>query len=399
MSRAAPPQPAGMPLLLDRLRSALGAEHVDESAVPRLRCAPGSAAQVAEVLNAARIGGVRVSLASHRDALVQLDLGRLAQVVHTDEDSLLCEVQAGASLAAVERHLRGVGLTLGPLPPRTLLRTVGAVLSAPRPAEASLLLGRLRDRAPRVTAVMPDGQELALPVAVAPRRATGPELRQLLIGARGRAGVLTSATLQVARVPAAVRCAGWFFPGPGSLSAMAALCDVQRLHGGTAPADLQVLSLALLRTLADAGELPPLPGAGAAGGDERGAALLVRADGPAAFCKAQLQRLRQLLGDSGTELPEALCGRWLGMGPVREPGEAVLPQWPRHERALLGPSPAMLAEAFDGCRGPRLLCGVHLHGAALCADQGLPEQVPGADAAGPVLGALLRERYPEPVLC
>jgi FAD/FMN-containing dehydrogenase len=374
-----PALPSGLSLLLDRLRGVVGPDHVSPAAPPFIRVRPGSAAEVTGVLQAAAIGGVRASLQGAPEALVHLDLGRLDQLLSVSATSLLCEAQAGLRLCDLEHRLRERQLTLGPLPAPTLLRTLGAVLAAPRPPEASPALGRLCDRAARLVAVVPfrgPAREMAVPAQVAPRRASGPDLRHLLIGSRGRTGIIAAATLVLSRAAAETRCAGWMLPSAGA--AVGRLCEGFFALGGTGPADLQVASPELLRQAAPQAALPP----GAA-------ALLVRAEGPAAA-----EQVRRFAPEA-PPLPDELCRLWLGDPPPQpEPLRERAAWWPATARAL-PLLPAALTAAFAGAPGPRLICGVHLHGAALCTNVPCPPERGETD----LLERIRAEIDPQGLLC
>lgn len=382
---AAPPPPdapSGRALLLDRLRERLGPTQVEEGGA-HIRCRPGSAAELGDALQAASVGGVRASCTGAPAALLHLELSRLTTVA-LDEVSLLCTAGAGLTLGALEAALRERGLSLGPVPAPSRRRSLGAALGAPRPAEASPLLGRLRDRAVRIEAVLPrsDGwRPLLLPALPAPRRAAGPDLKQLVIGGGGQSGVITAATLPVVRPGPATRYLGFSLPIG---RAAAALCALLRRTGGAGPADAMILG----------GALAAVDGAAASG---EGAALLVRAEGPGALVEAQAALLAALCGDAEA-LPGAFCQAWL------DGEEAQAARIPAGQRALPALSPVELGQLLGACGGPRLLCGVHLHGAALCAEPGalaaLPAPPPGQDSGAARLRELLRAQLdPHALLC
>lgn len=228
---------------------------------PYIRCRPGDGAQVAAALAAARVGGVRASCTFAREALLHLDLSRLDRVA-VDGKTLLCTAGAGISLGRLQSAVRAHGLSLGPLPPKSLPRTLGAALAAPRPSEASPSLGRLRDRPRQVQAVLPGQGEMDLPVRPAPRRAAGPDLKQLLIGSRGKVGILVSATLPLVRPGPERRLVGWMLPTVEA--AARALWQVLHGLGGIGPMDLQLVAPGLLRAAASGTELPAGGGAAAA---------------------------------------------------------------------------------------------------------------------------------------
>jgi FAD/FMN-containing dehydrogenase len=186
---------AAAELVLDRLSQAVGPAHATILDGGRLSVRPGSAAEIVDVIRIAAEIGVSVGVGVTSG--VALDLGRMCNVLHLDETSLLVSVQAGMTFEALESVLTERGLTLGPLPPTSRTRTIGALLAAPRPSEASPATGRFTQQVSGVVALLADGTEVA--TRVAPRKATGPDLLHALVGARGTLGLVTAATLRMAR--------------------------------------------------------------------------------------------------------------------------------------------------------------------------------------------------------
>ncbi len=222
-------------LYLERLASAVGAQHASSDG-GRTRARPGSAAEIADVMRVAREAGVTVGVGV---APLALDLSRMRNILHLDETSLLVTVQAGMTAQALDALLQERGLHLPALPPISRARTLGALLSAPRPSEASPTWGRFSASCAGVTAVLADGTEVS--TRVAPRKATGPDLMYALVGSRGTVGVITSATLRVLRRGELREEAAWAFP-----SLREALMGARAiLVGGGRPFDLQIASTVL----------------------------------------------------------------------------------------------------------------------------------------------------------
>ncbi len=193
-------------LYADRLRCTVGAARVERARDQKgendqIVVHPGAATEVTDVLRVAEEMGARVGVRDlPHDAKrvpIIVDLSRMRQVLHLDETSLLCTVQAGVTAGALEELLGRRNLTLGPLPTPSLTRTIGALLSVPRPSEARPRLGRFIAACAGVSAILGDGTELS--TRVAPRKATGPDLLQALLGSHATLGILTSATLRIAR--------------------------------------------------------------------------------------------------------------------------------------------------------------------------------------------------------
>lgn len=347
--------PAG---LREPLRALLGPERVEPGA---LRCAVRSTAEVQAVVRLARAHGVPVSCArrasSQQASGVQLDLSGMAQVAPVRTEALLVEAQAGITLWQLEQGLRAQGLTLGPLPPWTWTRTLGAALAAPQPAEASLGAGRLRDRRVRVTTVLLTGRELTAPPTPAPRRAAGPELAQALLGSGAALGVITAAMLRVARRPATEHWLGWLLDD--ELEALRALELARSLHGGTVLSEVVLCHRELLERAVDPATLPP-----------GRLALLVASTAPGALASAALRLLSARIFSQRDALPEALCRELYGSERLFSAGASLADAarlgsgWPQHQRPLHGPLGEQAA-LLRAQAGPYLVAGVHLHGATL----------------------------------
>jgi len=343
--------------LLARLGGVVGGAHVAlDGDASRIAVRPGSASEIVGLLRIAREERALVTVGDREPLpeprarpVLRLDLGRLANVQQLDEASLLVLAQAGLRLGALEARLRERGLTLGPLPPATLARTLGAVLAAPRPSEATPR-GRLLDRCAAVDAVLADGTDLS--TRLAPRKATGPDLMHVLLGTRGATGVLTAAWLRLARRPPHRSFAGFAFPAGPS-----ALATARRLLGrGARPAELVLVDAALVA--------PPLRTALREGEREL---LLGLFDGARELADAEESLLAALAGAGGRALPPPLVEGWF-----------------QHQAGATGLAerfvPATdLARAWWERRAPSLVRGLHDAGAALLGDA--PPTAPAPDAA------------------
>jgi FAD/FMN-containing dehydrogenase len=224
---------------------------------------PGSPAELAAALKALPKGH-RVSFDASVGTVEIIDLSRLCDVVRLDETSLTVTVQAGISAAALEATLAERELTLGPLPPDSRQRTIGALLAAPRASEAAPRFGRFTRRCLALHAVLGDGREVS--TRAAPRKATGPDLMHALLGARGSTGLIATATLRLER-RSPERAMAFRLPS------LAVAADAARaiLYAGIRPADLRVC----------------------------GPELVVILDGPAALAAAEAARTIALAAERG----------------------------------------------------------------------------------------------------
>lgn len=130
---------------------------------------------------------------------VQIDLGRLDGIPRISEHSSFVEVEAGVVVERLEVLLEAHDLTLGPLHPRSLGLSVGAALARNILVRRSTGLGELADVCFAVRGLLPTGE--AVETRAVPRPSAGPDLARVLVGTRGRYGIITKAALRVTRRP------------------------------------------------------------------------------------------------------------------------------------------------------------------------------------------------------
>ena len=248
--------------LITALTTVIGADHVQAMGPRAWRIEPGATGEVAEVVRLASehhaallpVGaGTRAPrLKGTADrARLHLALTRLDQVVHLDETSLLCHVQAGLTGSALERVLAPRGLSLGDYPPSILASTIGGLIAVRTPGKSSARHGFLEDAVVGLSAVLADGRTIH--TRIAPRRATGPDLVRALCGSEGTLGVITAAVLRVHQRPDSRLLAAFVLP-----SIDAALAAVYlALREEAAPAGLRLLDAEDARSWYRDGVLAP----------------------------------------------------------------------------------------------------------------------------------------------
>lgn len=208
------------------LESAVGAGHVEQLAdfdLASYRVAPGSAAEVAEVIRRARACGAAVHPVGTggRPTRIEKDpkgerprvfisTSRLDQVLQLDEQSLLVHAQAGITGLELERILSPRGLSIGDYPPVVLASSLGGILAVRTPGKSSARHGFFEDAVVGVSAVLADGRTVH--TRVAPRRATGPDLSRALCGSEGTIGFITSAVLRIHVKPESRLVAAYLLP-------------------------------------------------------------------------------------------------------------------------------------------------------------------------------------------
>lgn len=167
------------------LRQALGSLVSNEHP---LEVRPRSERELIDVLHTIRDAKARLGHDVHFDRSGLNQLGRI------DEQSMTIDVQAGVSMRAVEAALSSVALTLGALPPAAWAGTVADYLEGPYGGLRAIAGGRLEPICARLEGVMADGRHVLS--SRGPRSAAGPDLTAFFLGASGRLGLITRATLR-----------------------------------------------------------------------------------------------------------------------------------------------------------------------------------------------------------
>ena len=142
--------------------------------------------------------------------VVAVDLRRLDQLLHVDQESRLATFQPGLRGPDIERALEPHGLTLGHYPQSHQEATLGGYVATRSAGQASTGYGRIDDTVLGVRLATPRG-ELVLG-GRSPASAAGPRLLDVVVGSEGTLGIITEATLRVAPRPTAKRYAAWLFP-------------------------------------------------------------------------------------------------------------------------------------------------------------------------------------------
>ena len=187
----------------------------DGSHAPDAVVYPGSSEEISRVLAAcvehevavvpfgggtSVVGGVD-PVRGRFSAVISLDLRRLAAVVSVDSLAQTAVVQAGARGPEAEAVFRQHGLTLGHFPQSYQQATIGGYLVTRSAGQASSGYGRFEENVVSVTMATPTGELVLGGRAPANETAAGPKLLDVVIGSEGLLGVVTEATVQLARVP------------------------------------------------------------------------------------------------------------------------------------------------------------------------------------------------------
>lgn len=129
---------------------------------------------------------------------ITLDVSRLNQLYDLDATSQLATFGAGITGPDLETKLRVRGYTLGHFPQSWEYSTLGGWIASRSSGQQSYYYGRIENLFAGGRVETPLG-ELELPPL--PASAAGPDVRQLILGSEGRAGVITRATVRIRPLP------------------------------------------------------------------------------------------------------------------------------------------------------------------------------------------------------
>jgi len=123
-----------------------------------------------------------------------LEMAKLNRVLSVDPESLTARVQAGATGPGIEAQLHEHGLTLGHFPQSFEFSTLGGWIATRAAGQNSIGYGKIEDMTQAVRMVSPAG---IIETKDVPASATGPSVRELVVGSEGIFGVITEATMRV----------------------------------------------------------------------------------------------------------------------------------------------------------------------------------------------------------
>jgi len=227
------------------LRRAVGDAHVKAIGADAWQVAPGSPAEVAEVIGLAnrfkipvRPVGTGTKPVRHHGPRMLVSTRRMDHVIHLDETSLLVHVQAGITGLALEKVLSPRGLSIGDYSPSILGSSLGGLVAVRTPGKSSVRHGFFEDAVVGLSAVLADGRTVH--TRVAPRRATGPDLGRALCGSEGTLGFITSVVLRIHRRPETRFVSAYILPSVDAAVRAVYLA----LHEEAAPAGLRIYDAA-----------------------------------------------------------------------------------------------------------------------------------------------------------
>ncbi|HSO69470.1 MAG TPA: FAD-binding oxidoreductase [Arachnia sp.] len=140
--------------------------------------------------------------------VLSVNLGRMSRVLEIDEVSGLAHIEAGVFGPDMEDQLKARGWTMGHHPDSFVWSTLGGWIATRSSGMQSDKYGDIADICRGLTMVMP-GQVLTL--RPLPSTSSGPSVREMVLGSEGRLGIITSAWVNVHRIPEVRELQAYFF--------------------------------------------------------------------------------------------------------------------------------------------------------------------------------------------
>jgi glycolate oxidase FAD binding subunit len=206
----------------NEISAIVGPGHIQQAAAddmvdgvqPQAVISPATPQEVAQVLHfcessglavVPRGGGTKLSLGNRpQKADFILSTARLNRVVEHAWDDMSVTVQAGCTIADLQRVLKQHGQRLAADPIQPEKATVGGVLATAESGTLRIRFGAMRDLVLGMEVALPDGGLIRAGGKVV-KNVAGYDLCKLAIGSLGTLGIITGATFRLHPLPAAAR--------------------------------------------------------------------------------------------------------------------------------------------------------------------------------------------------
>jgi alkyldihydroxyacetonephosphate synthase len=160
-------------------------------------------------------GGTTVSQAlmvpeNERRMVISLDMQEMNRILKIDYDSNLAWIEAGAIGVDIQEKLAKEGLTLGHEPDSYEFSSLGGWVATRASGMKKNLYGNIEDMIVNIKFVTPKGTILL--GCDVPRKSTGPDINNIIIGSEGTIGVVTECCLRIRKLPQAQIYGSIVFP-------------------------------------------------------------------------------------------------------------------------------------------------------------------------------------------
>jgi len=130
--------------------------------------------------------------------VISLDMTKMDELIEIDQQSLTAELMTGIYGPALEDKLNAQGFTLYHFPQSFEFSTLGGWIATRSAGQQSSKFGKIEDMVISLKMISPTGE---IKLKKVPAGATGPDLKQIIMGSEGILGVITSAVLKIHPLP------------------------------------------------------------------------------------------------------------------------------------------------------------------------------------------------------
>jgi len=189
---------------------------------PDLVCYPESEDDLKSIIDKAKEKNVNLipygggtSVVGHLEIIdnekptVSVDMAKISGVINIDENSQIATIKAGTKGPDLERALNSKGYTLGHFPQSFEFSTLGGWVATRSSGQFSLGYGKIEDMFLGGTLYSPIG---VINIDPYNKSAEGIDLRQIILGSEGRAGILSKCHMNISKLPEVLAVYGAFFP-------------------------------------------------------------------------------------------------------------------------------------------------------------------------------------------
>lgn len=177
-----------------------------EPILPMVVVAPENTKEISKVLEFCNINsicvlpygggsGVLAGAETVKEDTVVIDLSKLNKIQELKDEDLTITCGAGTFIKDLEAYVNERGFILGHYPQSMELAQMGGLVSTNSIGQFSTGYGGIEDLLLGLEVVLPNGE--IVNIRSNPRKATGPDLRHLFLGAEGYIGIVTQVTVKI----------------------------------------------------------------------------------------------------------------------------------------------------------------------------------------------------------
>lgn len=130
--------------------------------------------------------------------VISLDMTKMNDLLSMDQPSLTATLMTGIYGPELEKKLNTHGYTLYHFPQSFEFSTLGGWIATRSAGQQSTKFGKIEDMVVSLKMISPTGE---IKLKELPANATGPDLKQIIIGSEGILGIISCATVKIHKLP------------------------------------------------------------------------------------------------------------------------------------------------------------------------------------------------------